>query len=470
MIFNSLVFAIFFPIIFILYWFVINKKLKHQNALLLFASYIFYGYWDWRFLSLLLFSSVTDYWLALAIARAGNEKLKKYWLLLSVISNLGLLVFFKYYNFFAASFAISMSSLGWTVDSVTLNIILPVGISFYVFQTMSYTIDVYRGQIKATRDWLAFFTFVAFFPQLMAGPIERASNLLKQIEEKQSFKYLQFKEGVLQIAVGLFRKIVIADNLAIYVDSVYGNPYTHNSSTLLIATIFYSFQIYFDFAGYSDMAIGTAKLMGFNFNRNFNLPYYSRSVTEFWRRWHISLSSWLRDYLYISLGGNRKGIRIQYRNLMITMLLGGLWHGSSWNFVIWGGLHGVALCAEKLIFDKLKIKNFGIFGMAYTFIVVLTAWIFFRATSFADASFIISQLLFFDFGSPYIGEINVMSNSLLMLAVGLSLSCYLYFSGTHLEELGAKIRPGIMVGSVCVLLLLMVLFYSSSNNFIYFQF
>ncbi len=470
MIFNSLVFALFFPVVFILYWFIVNKNLKIQNALLLIASYVFYGYWDWRFLSLLIFSSVTDYWLAILIDRSENEKTRKYWLIISIIANLGLLGFFKYYNFFAESFTTAMGSLGWQVDSVTLSIILPVGISFYVFQTMSYTLDVYRRQLKPTTDLLAFSTFVAFFPQLMAGPIERASNLLWQMEKKRFFDYLKFKEGIFQIIVGLFRKIVIADNLAIYVDTVYGDPTIHNSSTLLLATIFYSFQIYFDFAGYSDIAIGTAKLLGFSFNRNFNLPYFSRSITEFWRRWHISLSSWLKDYLYISLGGNRKGIRIQYRNLMITMLLGGLWHGSSWNFVIWGGIHGVALCVEKFLFGKLKISNLGLFGNIYTYVIVLSAWVFFRASGFEESTFIISKLFSFDYHVPFIGSRNIMFSAISMLFLGLTIDSYLFFSDRNLEELGGIIQKNTLIILITFMIICMALFYSSSENFIYFQF
>lgn len=267
--------------------------------LLLLASYLFYGWWDWRFLSLIIFSSFLDYYAGLKIAEAQNDKHAKNWLYVSLISNLGLLGVFKYYNFFADSFATAMNTIGWQVDELTLNIILPVGISFYTFQTLSYSIDIYRKNLAPTKDIISFFTYVSFFPQLVAGPIERASNLLPQIEQKRVFNREQFNQGILQISIGLFRKVVIADNLAIYVDTVYGNSELYNSSTLILGTILYSFQIYYDFAGYSDIAIGSAKLFGFNFAPNFNFPYFSKSVTEFWRRWHMSLSFWLRDYLYI---------------------------------------------------------------------------------------------------------------------------------------------------------------------------
>lgn len=470
MLFNSIVFAIFFPLVFILYWFVVNKNLKIQNALLLVASCIFYGYWDWRFLSLILISSLTDYLLGILIHQSEDARKRKIWLLISLTANLGLLAFFKYYNFFADSFAIAMAGLGWKVNSLTLNIILPVGISFFVFQTMSYTIDVYRKQLKPTYDLLAFCTFVVFFPQLMAGPIERASNLLWQMEKKRSFDYQRFKEGIFQISLGLFRKIVIADNLATYVDTVYANPSMHNSTTLLFATIFYSFQIYFDFAGYSDVAIGTAKLLGFSFCRNFNLPYFSKSITEFWRRWHISLSSWLRDYLYISLGGNRKGIRIQYRNLMLTMLLGGLWHGSSWNFVIWGAIHGIALSIEKLVFGSFRIKNFGLLGVLYTYATVLIAWVFFRAHGFSESTLIISKLFSSDYQMPFLGDINVIFNAIIMLMSGLLIDTYLFYSNKTAEQVGGQFSKATLIMTTVVLIMCMVLFYSSSENFIYFQF
>ena len=420
MIFNSYAFALFLPIVFILYWFVF-RTVKKQNLLLLFSSYFFYGWWDWRFLFLILFSSLVDYVLSHKIEKSTCNKQRDLFLLISLISNLGLLAFFKYFNFFTDSFSFLMRSLGWEVDSLTLDIILPVGISFYTFQTLSYTIDVHRKKIKASTDVISFFTFVSFFPQLVAGPIERASNLLPQINKERKFSNILFKEGIFQIAMGFFRKMVIADNLGKYVDLIYTNPEIYNSSSLLLASIFYAFQIYYDFSGYSDIAIGVAKLFGFTFNKNFNLPYFSKSITEFWRKWHISLSFWLRDYLYISLGGNRKGIKITYRNLMITMLLGGLWHGSSWNFIIWGGIHGAVLCLEKYIFKIFQTKNFGYVGMLFTFFITVLAWVFFRASSFDDSIMILSEIFSFNFGMPYIGDINIVITSLMMLTIGLTI-------------------------------------------------
>lgn len=472
MLFNSIDFLIFFPTVFVLYW-SLNNNLTIQNILLLVASYIFYAWWDWRFLSLIIISSIIDYTAGLKIHKAENEKKRKLWLIISLVANLGFLSIFKYYNFFADSFVQAVSIFGWQPNDLTLDIILPVGISFYTFQTLSYTIDIFRKDFEPTKSILSFFTYIAFFPQLVAGPIERASNLLPQIEKKRIFKKDWFNEGLVQILVGLFRKIVIADTLAIYVDTVYSDTSLYNSSTILLATIFYAFQIYFDFAGYSDIAIGTAKLMGFKFNQNFNLPYFSKSLTEFWRKWHMSLSYWLRDYLYISLGGNRKGIKITYRNLMLTMLLGGLWHGSSWNFIIWGGIHGLVLGIEKFLksnpkfqfLDKLKVL-----GRPVTFGVVILAWVFFRAQTFNSAMVALKKLLFFNPSIPFVGDINVMTNSLVVLVLGILFDIFLYKSSTHLENLGrtySTMRLALFCG---VIVILINLFYSSSNNFIYFQF
>jgi len=470
MLFNSIEYLIFFPIVFVLYWFVTRKHIKSQNILLLASSYIFYGWWDWRFLSLIIFSSFLDYFVGLFIFKEKCKKRKKYWLLVSLFSNLGLLAIFKYYNFFVDSFSNSMNLLGWNVNDLTLNIILPVGISFYTFQTLSYTIDIYREQLKPTKDWIVFFTYVSFFPQLVAGPIERASNLLPQIEKKRFFNEKWFNEGLVQIFIGLFRKIVIADNLGVYVDAVYSNSEIHDSSSLLIATIFYSFQIYYDFAGYSDIAIGSAKLFGFSFNPNFNFPYFSKSITEFWRRWHMSLSFWLRDYLYISLGGNRKGIKITYRNLLLTMLIGGLWHGSSWNFVVWGGIHGAFLCFEKIIFSYKKIKNFSFFGTIYTYIVVIFSWVFFRAQDIDQSLSIIYKLLNFKIDTPFIGNANSFVIALIMLLIGLFFDLILFKKDKKVETFGGQFSHNQIVVFVSCAVIMISLFYSTSNNFIYFQF
>jgi len=472
MLFNSLEFLLFFPIVFIAYW-LLNNDLKKQNLLLLLSSYIFYGWWDVRFLSLIILSSFIDFTAGLKIFHSQNKKERKNWLFVSLFANLGMLSVFKYYNFFAGSFSDLMNVFGWQPNDLTLNIILPVGISFYTFQTLSYTIDIYRKEFKPTSDIISFFTYVAFFPQLVAGPIERASNLLPQIEKKRTLKKEWFNEGLIQILIGLFRKIVIADTIGAYVDLIYRDISLYNSTTIVLATLLYAFQIYFDFSGYSDIAIGTAKTIGFKFNQNFNIPYFSRSLTEFWRKWHMSLSYWLRDYLYISLGGNRKGIRITYRNLMITMLLGGLWHGSSWNFIIWGGIHGVVLSVEKYLKSSKTINipnKLNFLGYPITFSIVLFSWIFFRAQDLDAAFLAIQTILLFDFSAPFIGDINLVVNSIIVLSIGLLFDLYLFNKKIDLENFGAKFSP-LKIGIISSIIIVLInLFYSTSNNFIYFQF
>ena len=472
MLFNSIEYLIFLPTTFVLYWF-LNNHLKAQNTLILLCSYIFYAWWDWRFLSLIVLSSIIDYVIGLNIENTTSGKAKKNWLLLSLSCNLGLLGVFKYYNFFASSFEGLMQSFGWSPGNVTLDIILPVGISFYTFQTLSYTLDIYRGTLKPTKNIISFFTYIAFFAQLVAGPIERAANLLPQIESKRTFNRSQFKDGLVQIVIGLFRKIVIADTLGKYVDVVFENLEIYDSSTIAVATLFYAFQIYYDFAGYSDIAIGSAKLLGFNFIQNFNLPYFSTSLTEFWRKWHISLSFWLRDYLYISLGGNRKGIKITYRNLMLTMLLGGLWHGSSWNFVIWGGIHGAVLSAEKFLNSThylQGLRKIKMLGRSITFAIVLLAWIFFRAKDFSSAWSAITTIFSGPYGMPYIGDISVVANCVVVICMGFMFDLFLYKRCIQLEKFGSRFNALGVTTILAITIILITLFYSSSDNFIYFQF
>ncbi len=473
MLFNSTEFLIFFTIVFVLYW-LTNKNLKVQNLLLLIASYIFYGWWDWRFLFLLFLNSLVNFILGKYIFKATDKKQKKRLLYVALIFNLGLLGFFKYFNFFIDSFISLSNGIGLKSSAFTLNIILPVGISFYTFQALSYIIDIYRGNIKPVTNPISFFTFKAFFPQLVAGPIERASNLLLQIDVPRKFDRELFNAGIFQIAIGFFRKIVIADSIAAYVDTVYGNPDFYNSNTLIIATILYAFQIYYDFSGYSDIAIGTAKMLGFRFLQNFNLPYFSKSLTEFWRKWHMSLSFWLRDYLYISLGGNRKGVIITYRNLMITMLLGGLWHGSSWNFVIWGGIHGFVLSIEKFVMSKkYKIFNnkfISYLGYISTFAIVCFAWIFFRSQTFENTRLILSKIFNYSFKAPYIGDINVFINGIFVLILGFLFDIYLRKKDIPLEELAGSWGIAKTAIFTSIILIMICLFYSDSNNFIYFQF
>ena len=465
MLFNSFIFVLFFITVFIIYW-TFYKYIKIQNILLLAASYFFYGWWDWRFLSLIAFSTLVDYSMGLAMIK--KQKRRKMYLLISIFVNLGLLGFFKYFNFFIDSWVGLWNTLGFNISESTLHIILPVGISFYTFQTMSYTIDIYRGKLKPTKNLIDFALYVSFFPQLVAGPIERASNLLPQIQKNRRWDHIFFKEGLLQMLVGFFRKVVIADSIGSLIDGTWNNPQLHNASTIAFAVALYSFQIYFDFSGYSDIAIGTAKLLGFEFKQNFNLPYFSTSITEFWRRWHISLSSWLKDYLYIPLGGNRKGLLRQYRNLFLTMLLGGLWHGSSWNFVLWGGIHGSLLAIEKRF--KFISERYSVFKNLFIFILVSIIWVFFRAQNAQDAAEILRKLFSGPYLKLYMGNITIFINTLLMLSFALLLDGYLFFRNTSLESLGSRLGGTSYKILFTFFFMCLLLFYSDANNFIYFQF
>ena len=396
MLFNSLDFAIFLPIVFILYWFVTQRNLRLQNLLVVTASFVFYGWWDWRFLSLILFSIVTDYFIGLSLYKQENEKKRKAIIWISFIVNLSFLGFFKYYNFFAENFVAAFSFFGKDIQPNTLNIILPVGISFYTFQTLSYTIDVYRRKLEPTKDFIAFAAFVSFFPQLVAGPIERATNLLPQFYKKRTFEYDKAVDGMRQILWGLFKKIVIADNAAIYVNQIFGNYQEHNGSTLLLGAVLFAFQIYGDFSGYSDIAIGTARLFGISLMRNFNFPYFSRDIAEFWRRWHISLTTWFRDYVYIPLGGSRVVKWKVVRNTMIIFLVSGFWHGANWTFIAWGVFHALLFLPLILSNSNRKYTNTiaegrwypnlkEILQMGLTFFLVIIGWVFFRAESIAMA-------------------------------------------------------------------------------------
>jgi len=349
MLFNSFAFALFFPIVLIIYW---RLPLRGQNIFLLLASYFFYGYWDWRFLSLIAISTVVDFISGLRIEQAGSGtdqstlKRRKFWLILSICTNLGILGFFKYFNFFIGTLDGTLSGLGVDSSGLFLNIILPVGISFYTFQTMSYTIDIYRGKMNPTRKFLDFALYVSFFPQLVAGPIERAVNLLPRIMKKRSFSWSQLQEGGHLILQGLFKKVFVADNLAPFIDRIFANP-DPSGFEVMVGGWAFAFQVYGDFSGYSDIARGCAKCMGIDLMINFNHPYVAASPAERWQRWHISLTTWLRDYLYIPLGGSRKGKRRTYINLGLTMTLGGLWHGAAWNFVLWGAWEGMLLMVHR---------------------------------------------------------------------------------------------------------------------------
>ena len=343
MLFNSIDFAIFLPIVFLLYWFVAQKHLRLQNALVVLASYVFYGWWDYRFLSLICFSTVVDFAVGLYLKKTTQISKRKLALWLSIFVNIGLLGFFKYYNFFVDNFVTAFSFFGRSIPTGSLDIILPVGISFYTFQTLSYTIDVYRKKLDPTKDFIAFAAFVSFFPQLVAGPIERATNLLPQFYKKREFEYGKAVDGMRQILWGLFKKIVIADNCALYVNIIFDDHTQHSGSTLLLGAVLFAFQIYGDFSGYSDIAIGTSRLFGFNLKQNFAFPYFSRDIAEFWRRWHISLSTWFRDYVYIPLGGSRGSHGNTIRNVFVIFLVSGFWHGANWTFIVWGLIKRIVL-------------------------------------------------------------------------------------------------------------------------------
>ncbi|MDO9551463.1 MBOAT family protein [Rhodonellum sp.] len=396
MLFNSIDFAIFLPLVFLLYWFATKESIKKQNLLIVAASYMFYGWWDWRFLFLIMFSTVVDYLIGISLSNETNEKKRKMLLWISICINLGFLGFFKYFNFFIDNFTTAFSFFGGEISGSSLNIILPVGISFYTFQTLSYTIDVYKKKIDATKDFVAFSAFVSFFPQLVAGPIERASNLLPQFYNKRTFDKQKAVDGLRQILWGLFKKIVIADNCAESANIIFNNSENFSGSTLVIGGILFAFQIYGDFSGYSDIAIGTSRLFGFDLMRNFAFPYFSRDIAEFWRRWHISLSTWFRDYLYIPLGGSKGGTWMKVRNTFIIFIVSGFWHGANWTFVVWGALN--ALYFLPLLLSNKNRANIDIVAigknlptanellkMTYTFGLTVLAWIIFRADNIAHA-------------------------------------------------------------------------------------
>lgn len=404
MLFNSLHFAIFLPVVFLLYWFAAKEKLKLQNVILLFASYFFYACWDWRFMFLLLFSTLLDFFSGIKIHEAKTPRKKSLWLILSIIINLAFLAVFKYYNFFISSFAEGLSLLGLKTNIATLHLILPLGISFYTFHGISYVIDLYKNRIKPERDFINYSIFVSFFPLLVAGPIERATHLLPQLIKKRAFNYSKAMDGCRQILWGLFKKIVIADTFAEYVNEIFNHSESYSGSMLALGALLFSFQIYADFSGYSDIAIGTARLFGIDLLRNFAFPYFSRSMAEFWRRWHISLSSWFKDYLYIPLGGSKGGTWLKIRNTFIVFLVSGFWHGANWTFLAWGLLHAlyimpsIILNTNRNYLDSVStgrylptVKDF--FSIILTFVLTMVAWIFFRATSITHAMHYIAGML-----------------------------------------------------------------------------
>jgi len=396
MFFNSLAFAIFLPIVFLLYWFVFNKNKSTQNALLILASYYFYSCWDWRFLFLLVFSTFLDYYTGIQIEKGKSENSRKFWFWLSIIVNLGFLGVFKYYNFFAASFSDLLNSAGIKASPILLDVILPVGISFYTFHGLSYVIDIYLKRIKAEYNFVDYSLFVSYFPLLVAGPIERATHLLPQVKVKREFDFEKAKEGIYQIVWGLVKKVVIADTCATYANAIFDNYTSMNSFSLILGAVYFAFQIYGDFSGYSDIALGVSKLFGLDLLRNFNYPYFSRDIAEFWRRWHISLSSWFRDYLYIPLGGSKGGLGMKIRNTFIIFVVSGFWHGANWTYIAWGFINALYFLplllansnrnnmdAIELRFNFDSVKVF--FSILSTFLLTCVAWVFFRAKTITDA-------------------------------------------------------------------------------------
>lgn len=392
MLFNSLDFAIFLPAVFGLYWFVTRRNLKLQNTLLLVCSYVFYAWWDPRFLGLIVLSTLTDYIIGNQLKLATSSSYRKRLLALSLLINLGMLGFFKYYNFFIASFQDAFSLFGQPLELRGLSIVLPVGISFYTFQTLSYTIDVYRKRITPSKDLLAIATYVAFFPQLVAGPIERASHFLPQVLRKRKFNYKWAVSGVSLIIWGLFKKVVIADNCAFFVNQIFGDPAAFSALELFLGAVLFAFQIYGDFSGYSDIAIGVSRLLGFDLMTNFRFPYLSKNIADFWRRWHISLSTWFRDYLYIPSGGSRLKTWGNVRNVLIVFLVSGFWHGANYTFIIWGAIHALLFLPlllrgkNRMHLREQSIKRIEVFKMMLTFILVTVAWIYFRSDNVASAN------------------------------------------------------------------------------------
>ncbi|MBR3467740.1 MAG: MBOAT family protein [Bacteroidales bacterium] len=472
MLFNSIEFALFLPVVFLLYWFVFRWSVRAQNLFVVAASYLFYGWWDWRFLFLIAFTSLCSWGSGLLIERYRQRPVAKAVHVLNIVLNLAILGVFKYYDFFVTSFA-NLFLHGRT-DGLLLNIILPVGISFYTFQALSYSIDVYRGKLEPTRDIVQFFAFVSFFPQLVAGPIERATNLLPQFAKPRTFDYAQAVDGMRQILWGLFKKIVVADNCAAYVDYVYGAYSTQSGLTLAIAAVLFAFQIYGDFSGYSDIAIGTSKLFGIKLMRNFDNPYFSRDIAEFWRRWHISLTTWFRDYVYIPLGGSRVSKAKVVRNTFVIFLLSGFWHGANWTFLAWGAYHAVLFLPLILLGRNRKftgvvaedrlLPSWSDFGrMLLTFILVTVGLVLFRADSISQAWHYLALLP--QGGAAYTEGLAACTVYVLLMLV----MEWIHRAGNHGLDLHIH-STALRILLYYSLIVIMFFAYTNSEAFIYFQF
>lgn len=479
MLFNSLEFLWFLPVVFALYWFLFNKNLHLQNGLLLAASYFFYASWDYRFLFLLIFSTLLDYYSGIRMSDAANQKRKQIWFWLSISINVGFLGIFKYFNFFVSSFADFVSVFGFKPDIWTLQVILPIGISFYTFHGLSYVVDIYYNKIEPERNFITYSVFVSYFPLLVAGPIERATHLLPQIKIKRIFNSNNAIQGLEQILWGFFKKVVIADTMAGIVNKVYEDPTAYSSTSLIIAVVAFSFQIYGDFSGYSDIALGTSKLFGIDLLRNFNFPYLARNIAEFWKRWHISLSSWFRDYLYLPLGGSRVSKILSIRNVFIVFLVSGFWHGANWTFIIWGGIHALLFVPSYILGTNKQYRTdiitrerpfpkiSDLFHAGLTFVAVTISWIFFRAESVSQATDLFGNIL-----SGADGKRLIIQNSQL-ISYGISFTIFFVVSGMLLYRQNNFLKPT-KITQYCtslVLLILIALFGEfSEQTFIYFQF
>ncbi len=482
MLFNSLDFAIFLPVVFLLYWLCPKKNARLQNILLLVSSYFFYLYWDWRFLFLLIFSTLLDYFSGIQISQTDNQHSKKIWLWLSIGINLGFLGVFKYYNFFIDSLTNVLSGLKIVLNPWTLKVILPVGISFYTFHGLSYIIDIYKDRIKPEKNFIDYSLFVAFFPLLVAGPIERATHLLPQVKKRRLFNYTQAVDGLRQILWGLFKKIVIADQCAEYANLIFNNSENYTGSTLVLGAIFFSFQIYGDFSGYSDIALGTARLFGIELLRNFAFPYFSRDMAEFWRRWHISLSTWFRDYLYIPLGGSRGNTWQKIRNTLIIFLVSGFWHGANWTFIVWGLLNALFVM-PSVIFgtnrNNLEIVAKGrqlprikeSFSIAITFCLTVFAWIFFRANNVKHAVDYISEIFSRSFFTiPYFAGRSDAFLLVFIIAFFIGIEWIGREEKYALEKMGVNWNKKLRWTFYYSLIVLIFCFSGKEQNFIYFQF
>ena len=477
MFFNSFHFALFLPLVFILYWWLGSKSKSYQNYILIAASYYFYSCWDWRFLFLLVFSTLLDYFSAIQIEKSEDRLQRKMWLWLCVSINLGFLGIFKYYNFFASSFAELLTDIGFKTNPLLLDLILPVGISFYTFHGLSYIIDIYYKRIQSERNFVDYSLFVSYFPLLVAGPIERATHLLPQVKVKRTFSFEKAKEGVYQIVWGLVKKVVIADSCAVYANEIFNNYPSMNSYSLLLGAVYFAFQIYGDFSGYSDIALGTSKLFGIDLLRNFNYPYFSRDIAEFWRRWHISLSSWFRDYLYIPLGGSKGGMWFKIRNTFIIFLVSGFWHGANMTYVAWGFINALyflpllVLNRNRTNVDEIAVGfNFAslrtMLQILMTFAITCLAWIFFRAKTIADALAYISRMFtnqHFDKQYFTISRYNYELLALVVLFVWVE-----WNNRTKVEPISGKytwVKMGLCIAAIIALGV-----FSDYKEFIYFQF